>query len=95
MIVPAPGYVVVKQSPKETTSKGGILRVPDDYQNAPLRGKVVAAGEPKDPALRSLDLEEGDDVVYGNAGIKLKIEGEEVVLMSLDNVFARIGVAQR
>jgi chaperonin GroES len=85
--------VVVKRVEAESKTKGGIV-LPDTAQEKPKRGKVLAVG-----AGRRLDSGElvppsvkvGDEVIFASfAGTEVTVEGEEVLIMSQDNVLGII-----
>jgi len=85
--------VIVKRLDAETKTKGGIV-LPDSAQEKPKRGKVLAIGPGK-----TLDSGEvvkpsvsvGNEVLFSSyAGTEITIEGEEVLVMSQDDILAII-----
>lgn len=75
--------VVIRQSTAE--EKVGSIIVPDNAKDKPTRGEVLAVGsgrwtERGDRA--AMVVKAGDVVVYSQyAGIKVKVDGEEVVVL--------------
>jgi chaperonin GroES len=66
--------VIVKRSPEERTSPGGIV-IPDTAAEKPIRGEVLAVGRGKileNGETRPLDVKVGDKVLFG------KYSGNEV-----------------
>lgn len=85
--------IVVKRLDKEEKSAGGII-IPDSAKEKPMEGEVVSVGSGKrleSGDLRALDVKIGDKVLFGKyAGTELKISGEEVIILSEDEVLAII-----
>ena len=76
--------VVVKPSPAEEKTAGGII-IPDTAKEQPQRGEVVAAGPGKDGNLMTVQV--GDVVLYGKyAGQKVELDGVEYLIMREDDV---------
>ncbi len=75
----------------EQKSSAGII-IPDTAKEKPQRGRVVAVGEGKkdDNGKRiAPDVKEGDEVLFGKySGTEVKIDGEELMIMSEDDVLA-------
>lgn len=85
--------VLVKRLAQEAKTKGGII-IPDSAKEKPLEGVVVAVGTGhvlKTGEVRPLTISEGDRVLFGKyAGTEIKIDGEEVIIMKEDDLFAVI-----
>jgi chaperonin GroES len=82
MLKPINDRVVIKPEEVESVTKGGII-IPDTAKEKPLRGTVVAIG------ASVTQLEEGQKVLYGKyAGQTMPYEGEDLVIMRVDDVFA-------
>lgn len=85
--------VIVKRTEEERTSPGGIV-IPDSATEKPIRGQVIAVGKGKlleNGELRPLDLQVGDNVLFGKySGTEVKVGGEEVLVMREDDVMAVI-----
>jgi chaperonin GroES len=83
--------VVVKPSEGEEKSAGGIF-IPDTAKKKPQEGKVVAVGTGRvleDGTVRPVAVKVGDTVIYSKyGGTEVTIEGEEVVLLDEDQLFA-------
>ncbi|MBK9213890.1 MAG: co-chaperone GroES [Saprospiraceae bacterium] len=76
--------VVVKPSPAEEKTKGGII-ILDTAKEKPQRGEVVAVGPGKDD--KKLTVKKGDVVLYGKyAGQELQYEGVDYLIMREDDI---------
>ncbi len=85
--------VIVKRLEAEQTTKGGIV-IPDSAAEKPIKGKVIAVGKGKileNGKVQPMDLKVGDIVLFGKySGNEVKLEGEELVVMSESEVMAVI-----
>ena len=85
--------IIVKRLEAETTTKGGIV-LPDTAKEKPRQGKIVAVGNGKllkDGTRRKVELKKGDTVIFTSyAGTEAKIDGEEMLIMSEEDVLAVI-----
>lgn len=92
-IRPLHDRVVIKRVEEERMSAGGIV-IPDSATEKPDRGEVVAVGNGKvadNGDVRPLDLKVGDKVLFGKySGTTVKVEGDELLVMSEDDVIAVI-----
>jgi chaperonin GroES len=83
--------ILVKRVEAETKTKSGIV-LPDSAKEKPKRGKVLSVGEGKlsDTGERvALSVKKGDEVIFTSyAGTEVKIDGEELMIMSEDDVLA-------
>ena len=90
-IRPLHDRVIVRRKEEERTTAGGIV-IPDSATEKPNWGEVVAAGPGKKNnkgETRPLDVKVGDTVLFGQfAGTKIKFEGEELLVMSEDDLMA-------
>ena len=88
-IRPLHDKILVKRVNEEEKTKGGII-IPDTAKEKPSEGKVVAAGSGKllkDGSKRPLAVKEGDRVLFAKyAGTEIKIDGEEAIIMSEEEV---------
>jgi len=88
---PLHNRVLVKRQEEETTSKGGIV-LPGSATEKPMQGEVVAVGTGKrleTGELVTMDLKIGDTILFGKyAGTEVKLEDNEFVMMSEDDVMA-------
>ena len=85
--------VVVKRIDADTQTAGGII-IPDAVAEKPDQGIVLAVGQGRrteDGTLIPMTLKENDRVLFGkHAGQIVKIEGEEVLVLKEDEIFAVI-----
>ena len=86
--------VVVRRKEEEATSAGGII-LSGSAKETPNQGEVVAVGEGKlldSGEVRPLAVKVGDQVVFGQyGGNAIKVDGEELVIMSESEIFGVIG----
>ena len=90
-IRPLHDRVVVRRAEEETKSAGGIV-LPGSATEKPARGEVLAVGNGKitdSGEVRALDVKAGDQVIFGQyAGNTIKIDGEELLVMSENEILA-------
>jgi chaperonin GroES len=90
-IKPLADRVVIKPSPAEEKSRGGII-LPDTAKEKPVVGEVVAIGPGKvtdDGKTVHPEVKVGDKVLYGKySGTEVTIEGEEYLIMREADIFA-------
>jgi len=83
--------ILVKRVEAEAKTKSGIV-LPDTAKEKPKRGKVLSVGEGKrleSGERAALDVKKGDEVIFTSyAGTEVKIDGEELIIMSVDDVLA-------
>jgi chaperonin GroES len=91
-LVPLGDRVVIKPSPKEEVSKGGIV-LPDTVKEKPVEGEIIAVGAGKltDEGKRlPMDVKVGDVVIYSKyAGTEFKDKDEELVIMRESDILAK------
>jgi len=84
--------VVIKPTPKEEVSKGGIL-LPDTAQEKPQEGKIIAVGPGRlseDGKRIAMEVKKGDKVIYSKyAGTEFKLDDEELVIMREGDILAK------
>ena len=94
-IRPLEDRILVRPSEGEETTASGIV-IPDTAKEKPQEGTVLAVG----PGKRSdssgeiipVDVKEGDTVVYSKyGGTEIKVEGEDLLILSARDVLAVIG----
>lgn len=89
-IRPLHDRIVVRRKEEETKTAGGIV-LPGSAKEKPSQGEVLAVGNGRlldNGEVRPLDLKVGDVVVFGQyAGNTVKVEGEELLIMSESDVF--------
>jgi len=87
-ITPLSDRVLIKVSESETKTASGII-IPDNAQEKPQKGTVVAAG--KGTKDNPITVKAGDTVLYGKfSGTELKHDGEEFIIMREADIFAII-----
>ncbi|MCK4262601.1 MAG: co-chaperone GroES [Dehalococcoidia bacterium] len=91
-IKPLGDRVVIKPTPKEEVSKGGIV-LPDTAKEKPQEGEILAVGPGKlseDGKLMPMEVKVGDKVIYSKyAGTEFKVDEEEVVIMRESDILAK------
>ncbi len=76
--------VVIKPSPAEEKTKGGII-IPDTAKEKPQRGEVISVGPGKEGNL--MTVQAGDIVLYGKyAGQEISYEGQDYIIMREDDI---------
>jgi len=92
-IRPLQDRVVVRRTEEETKSAGGIV-IPDSAAEKPSQGEVIAVGPGKkldNGSVQNVDLKVGDKILFGQyAGSTVKVDGEELLIMSENEVFGVI-----
>ena len=85
--------ILVKRVEEETKTKGGII-IPDTAKEKPAEGKIVAVGVGAlnpDGVRVPLEVKKGDRILFGKyGGQEIKIEGEEYLIMSEQEVLCVI-----
>lgn len=88
---PLADRVVIKPSPAEEKTKGGII-LPDTAKEKPVMGEVVAVGPGKvadDGKKIAPEVKVGDKVLYGKySGTEVTVEGDEYLIMREADIFA-------
>jgi chaperonin GroES len=83
--------ILVKRVEAESKTKSGIV-LPDSAKEKPKRGKVLAVGNGKrleNGELSTFTVKKGDEVLFTSyAGTEIKLDGEEILIMSEDDVLA-------
>jgi chaperonin GroES len=91
-IEPLGDRVVIKPTPKEEVSKGGIL-LPDTAKEKPQEGKIIAVGPGRlseDGKRIAMEVKKGDKVIYSKyAGTEFKLDDEELVIMREGDILAK------
>jgi chaperonin GroES len=91
-IEPLGDRVVIKPTPKEEVSKGGIL-LPDTAKEKPQEGKIIAVGPGRlseDGKRIAMEVKKGDKVIYSRyAGTEFKLDDEELVIMREGDILAK------
>ena len=83
--------ILVKRLEAESKTKSGIV-LPDSAKEKPKRGKVLAVGDGRrleNGEKVALTVKKGDEVLFTSyAGTEIKLDGEELMIMSEDDVLA-------
>jgi chaperonin GroES len=93
MIEPFEDRIVIEPAEAETTSLGGII-IPDNAQEKPLRGTVVAIGPGRtleSGVLVPLTVNIGDEVLYAKySGMEFTLEGKDYVILNTRDTLGRV-----
>ena len=94
-IRPLEDRILVRPEEGEETTVSGIV-IPDTAKEKPQEGTVIAVGPGKRSdqtgELIPVDVKEGDRVVYSKyGGTEIKLEGEELLILSARDVLAIVG----
>lgn len=85
--------ILIKRVEAEGKTAGGIL-LPDTAKEKPREGKIVALGDGrllKSGERAKFQVAKGDRVLFSSyGGTEVKIDGEEYLLMSEDDILAII-----
>ena len=88
---PLQDRIVNKPLNSETKTAGGII-IPDNAQEKPVEGEVIAVGNGrilKDGKVVRPELKVGDRVLYSKyAGNELKIDGQDHLIMRENDILA-------
>lgn len=91
-IKPLGDRVVIKPTPKEEVSKGGII-LPDTAKEKPQEGEIIAVGPGRltdDGQRIAMEVKVGDKVIYSKyAGTEFKLDDEELVVMRETDILAK------
>ena len=94
-IRPLEDRILVRPEEGEETTVSGIV-IPDTAKEKPQEGTVLAVGPGKrsdnSGELIPVDVKEGDRVMYSKyGGTEIKVDGEELLILSARDVLAVIG----
>jgi len=93
-INPIGDRALIKRLEAEEKTKGGIV-LPDTAKEKPKEGKVIALGDGKileSGERAKFQIKVGDRVIFASySGTDVKVDGEEYVLMSEEDILAVIG----
>ena len=93
-IRPLEDRILVRPEEGEETTASGIV-IPDTAKEKPQEGTVLAVGPGKRSdagELIPVDVKEGDRVVYSKyGGTEIKVEGEDLLILSARDVLAIVG----
>lgn len=92
-IRPLHDRVVVRRKEQEEKTAGGIV-LPGSAKEKPSQGEVLAVGKGRildNGEVKPLDVKVGDTIVFGQyAGSTVKMEGEELLIMTESDIFGVI-----
>jgi len=90
-IRPLADKVIVQRVEAEGVTAGGIV-LPDSAKEKPRRGKVIAVGDGKmldDGQRAPVSVKKGQEVLFTSyAGTEVKIDGEDLLILSERDVLA-------
>lgn len=88
-IRPLHDNVVIRRVEKETKTAGGLI-LSTSAAEQPAQGEIIAVGNGKitDTGVRALDVKVGDTVLFGAYGTKVKVDGEELLVMKESDILA-------
>jgi chaperonin GroES len=88
-IKPLGQNVLLRRLEAEERTKGGII-LPDTAKEKPKEGEVIAVGEgelDKNGKRKDFQVKKGDRVIFSSyAGTEIKLDGEEFLILSEDDV---------
>lgn len=91
-VEPLGDRVVIKPTPQEEVSKGGIV-LPDTAKEKPQEGKIVAIGPGKlsEHGKRiAMEVKVGDKVIYSKyAGTEIKLDEEELIILRESDILVK------
>lgn len=83
--------VIVKQDEVEETTASGLF-IASSAKEKPTTGVVLAVGEGKlaeDGSHLPMPVAVGDHVIYGKfGGTEIEVEGETVIILRADDIYA-------
>ena len=86
---PLQDRVLIRRVDAETKTAGGIF-IPDNVQEKPVEGEIVAVGPGSrgdDGKLVPMDVKSGDRVLFGKwSGTEVKLDGEELIIMKESDI---------
>ena len=86
--------VLIKRLAEETTTASGII-IPDNSQEKPSEGKVIAVGSGyrnSDGSVSALEVKVGDKVLFERwGGSDIKLKGDEFVMMKEEKILGILG----
>jgi chaperonin GroES len=86
--------LLVRRIEEKEMARGGII-IPDTAKEKPMEGKVLAVGNGRvleNGKKLALDVKVGDRILFGKySGNEIEIDGEEVLIVREDEVFAIMG----
>ena len=88
-VKPLQDRVLVKRLEEESKTTSGII-IPDNNKEKPAQGEIISVGTGyrlDDGSVRSLEVKEGDKVLFGKySGTEVKLDGQEYLIMKEDDL---------
>ena len=88
---PLADKILIKRLEAESKTKSGIV-LPDSAKEKPKRGTIISLGDGKrleNGERAPFNVKKGDQVIFTSyAGTEIKIDGEELMIMSEDDILA-------
>ena len=83
--------IVARQLDAQEKTKSGLI-LPDSAKEKPQEAKVIAVGTGRlleDGTIKSLEIKNGDRVLYGKySGTEVSIHGEDYLILREEDVLA-------
>ena len=90
---PLADRVLIKPTPKEEVSKGGII-LPDTAKEKPQEGQIIAVGPGRlteDGKRIAMEVKVGEKVLFAKyAGTEIKLDGEEYLIVRESDVMGKL-----
>jgi chaperonin GroES len=90
-VTPLGDKILVKRLEAQEKTAGGIV-LPESAKEKPKEGKVIEVGAGKlldDGKRAAFQVKKGDRILFSSyAGTEVEVDGEELILMSEDDVLA-------
>lgn len=90
---PLADRVLIKPTPKEDVSKGGII-LPDTAKEKPQEGQIVAVGPGRlteDGKRIAMEVKVGEKVLFAKyAGTEFKPDGEEYLIVRESDILGKL-----
>ena len=82
---PLADRVLIEAAQAESTTASGII-IPDNAQEKPLKGTIIAAGEGKTDEPMTVKV--GDEVLFGQySGTEIKLDGSTYLIMREADIY--------
>ena len=85
--------IVARQLDAQEKTKSGLI-LPDSAKEKPQEAKVIAVGTGRlldDGTVKSLEIKNGDRVLYGKySGTEVSVQGEDYLILREEDVLAII-----
>ena len=90
---PLADRVLIKPTPKEEVSKGGII-LPDTAKEKPQEGQIMAVGPGRlteDGKRIAMEVKVGEKVLFAKyAGTEIKLDGEEYLIVRESDIMGKL-----